>query len=131
MAVASSIEAVEDSRLVLETIDRERVAVIMGTSYGSSSHVDAFYLSLLKEGPRGAQPMLFPETVPNAPASHIAIYYKINGPNSTFCQNEISAESAMAYAVNLLSNDVVDVAIVGGAEELSEILFGCYDAVGA
>ena len=131
MAVASSIEAIEDSRLVLETIDKERVAVIMGTSYGSSSHVDAFYLSLLKEGPRGAQPMLFPETVPNAPASHIAIFYKINGPNSTFCQNEISAENAMAYAVNLLSNDIVDVAVVGGAEELSEILYGCYDAVGA
>jgi 3-oxoacyl-[acyl-carrier-protein] synthase II len=131
MAVASSIEALEDSRLALETIDSERVAVIMGTSYGSSSHVEAFYLSLLKEGPRGAQPMLFPETVPNAPASHIAIFHKINGPNSTFCQNEISAETAMAYAANLLSNDVVDVAIVGGAEELSEILYGCYDAVGA
>jgi 3-oxoacyl-[acyl-carrier-protein] synthase II len=131
MAVASGIEAVEDSGLMLETIDRERVAVIMGTSYGSSSHVDAFYLSLLKEGPRGAQPMLFPETVPNAPASHIAIFYNINGPNSTFCQNEISAEAAMAYAVNLLTNHIVDVAIVGGAEELSEILYGCYDAVGA
>jgi 3-oxoacyl-[acyl-carrier-protein] synthase II len=131
MAVASSIEAIEDSRLPLDTIDKERVAVLMGTSYGSSSHVDAFYLSLLKEGPRGAQPMLFPETVPNAPASHIAMFYKITGPNSTFCQNEISAETAMAYAVNLLSNDVVDVAIVGGAEELSEILYGCYDAVGA
>jgi 3-oxoacyl-[acyl-carrier-protein] synthase II len=131
MAVASSIEALEDSRLALEDTDRERVAVIMGTSYGSSSHVDAFYLSLLKDGPRGAQPMLFPETVPNAPASHIAIYHKISGPNITFCQNEISAETALDYAANLLENDVVDVAIVGGAEELSEIIFGCYDAVGA
>lgn len=131
MAVATSIEALRDSRLDLPAMDRGRVAVIMGTAYGSSAHVDAFYLSLLNEGPRGAKPMLFPETVPNAPAGHIAIFHQIDGPNSTFCQNEISAETAMAYAVNLLSNRVVDAAVVGGAEELTEILYGCYDAVGA
>jgi 3-oxoacyl-[acyl-carrier-protein] synthase II len=130
MAVAASVEAVADSGIGLETIDSGRVAVIMGTAYGSSSHVDDFYLSLLADGPRGAQPLLFPETVPNAPASHIAIFHKIQGPNATFCQNEISAETAMVYAKSLLDQDVVDVALVGGAEELSEILFGCYDAVG-
>ncbi len=43
MAVAASIEAVEDSGLCLEGMNRERVAVVMGTAYGSSSHVDGFY----------------------------------------------------------------------------------------
>ena len=131
MMVAAAIEALTDSRLQLSSMSRERVAVVIGTSYGGSSHVDAFFLSLLNEGPRGAQPMLFPETVPNASASHIAMLHKISGPNITFCQNEISAETAMAYAANLLSNDIVDAAIVGGGEELSEILYRCYDAVGA
>ncbi|RLC06865.1 MAG: hypothetical protein DRH90_02150 [Deltaproteobacteria bacterium] len=130
MAVAASIEAVDDSGLCLDRMNRERVAVVMGTSYGSSSHVDGFYRSLLADGPRGAQPLLFPETVPNAPASHISIYHKIQGPNATLCQNEISAETGMAYARSLLDGNVVDVVLLGGAEELSEILFGCYDAVG-
>jgi len=129
MAVAASIEAVDDSGLCLERMNRERVAVVMGTSYGSSSHVDGFYHSLLADGPRGAQPLLFPETVPNAPASHISIYHHIQGPNATFCQNEISAETGIAYARSLLDQNIVDVVLVGGAEELSEILFGCYDAV--
>jgi 3-oxoacyl-[acyl-carrier-protein] synthase II len=129
MAVAASIEAVDDSGLCLEGMDRERVAVVMGTSYGSSSHVDGFYHSLLADGPRGAQPLLFPETVPNAPASHISIYHHIQGPNATLCQNEISAETGMAYARSLLDQNIVDVVLAGGAEELSEILFGCYDAV--
>jgi 3-oxoacyl-[acyl-carrier-protein] synthase II len=131
ITVAAGMEALADSRLDMSSVNKERVAVIMGTSYGSSSHVESFYLSLLKEGPRGAQPMLFPETVPNAPASHMAMICNINGPNITFCQNDISAEAAISYAVNLLSTDRVDVAIVGGSEELSEILFRCYDAVGA
>jgi 3-oxoacyl-[acyl-carrier-protein] synthase II len=130
MAVAASVEAVKDSLLSLDAMDRERIGVILGTSYGSSSHVDDFYVSLLKDGPRGAQPFLFPETVPNAPASHIAMFHGITGPNSTFCQNEISAENAILFAQNLLSQNVVDVVLVGGAEELSPMLYSCYDAVG-
>ncbi len=131
MAVASSSEALEDSGLNLDDIDREKIGVIMGTLYGSSSHVDDFYVSLLKEGPRGAQPFLFPETVPNAPASHIAMFHGIKGPNTTFCQNQISAENAILYAQNLLSQNLVDVALVGGADELSSIQYSCYDALGA
>ncbi len=131
MAVAASLEALKDSGLDLNAADRDRVAVILGTSYGSSSHVEDFYVSLLKEGPRGAQPFLFPETVPNAPASHIAMFHGITGPNTTFCQNEISAESAMLYARDLLAHDLADVVFAGGAEELSRMLFSCYDAVGA
>jgi 3-oxoacyl-[acyl-carrier-protein] synthase II len=131
MAVAASIEAVNDSGLILDTLDRERIAVIMGTAYGSSSHVEEFYLSLLENGPRGAQPFLFPETVPNAPASHIAMFHGITGPNTTFCQNEISAENAILYARDLLLQNLVDVVLVGGADELSPVLFMCYDALGA
>lgn len=129
MAVAASVEALTDSGLVLESLDAERIAIIVGTSYGSSSHVEDFFVSLLKEGPRGAQPFLFPETVPNAPASHIAIFHGITGPNSTFCQNDISAENAIMYARNLLLRNYADIVLVGGAEELSAMLYSCYDAV--
>lgn len=131
MAVAASIEAVNDSALNVETLDRERVGIVMGTSYGSSSHVDEFYMSLLREGPRGAQPFLFPETVPNAPASHVAMVHRISGPNTTFCQNEISAENALGYAQDLIAGDVVDAVLVGGADELSWVQFACYNAVRA
>lgn len=131
MAVAASIEALEDSGLELNGLDRDRVAVVMGTTYGSSSYADDFYLGVLRDGPRCAEPFLFPETVLNAPASHIAMVHRITGPNSTFCQNQISAEAALLYARNLLDQGVVDVALVGGAEELSSLLFLCYDALGA
>jgi 3-oxoacyl-[acyl-carrier-protein] synthase II len=131
MAVASSVEALQDSGLDMNSIDRERIAVIMGTSYGSSSHIEDFYVSLLEEGPRGAHPFLFPETVPNAPASYIAMFHGITGPNNTFCQNELSAENAIMYARNLLLQNLVDVVLVGGADELSAMQYTCYDAVGA
>lgn len=130
LAVAASLEAIRDSGLELSGLNSERVAIIMGTAYGSSSYVADFYSSLLEYGPRGAQPFLFPDTVPNAPASQIAIFHGITGPNTTFCQNEISAENAIFYARNLLLQDQVDVVLVGGADELAPIQMACYDALG-
>jgi 3-oxoacyl-[acyl-carrier-protein] synthase II len=131
LATAASIEALQDSGLALETVDRERIGIVLGTAFGSSSHLDEFYLSFLKDGPRGAQPFLFPETVQNAAASHVAIYHRIPGPNVTFCQNELSAENSLTYAVNLLEQDLADVVLVGGAEEVSATLFECFNAIGA
>lgn len=130
MAVAASIEAIKDSGLSLDVADKDRVAIITGTSYGSSSCVEDFYVSLLKDGPRGAQPFLFPETVPNAPASHIAMFHGITGPNTTFSQNEISSENAIVFAINLLLQNHADVVLVAGADELSAVQFSCYDALG-
>ena len=127
MAVASSIEAIADSGIGTDTVDKDRIAIIMGTAYGGSSQVEDFYASFLENGPRGAQPLFFPETVPNASASHIAIFHGITGPNTTFCQNTISAENAILYARNLLLQNHVDVALVGGADELSSILYSCYN----
>ena len=131
MAVAASQQALEDSGLVLDDLGRERIGVILGTCYGGGSHVEDFYVSLLRDGPRGAQPLLFPETVPNAAASHIAMFHGITGPNSTFCQNEISAENAILYARNLLLQKAADAVLVGGADELSAIQYSCYNALGA
>lgn len=130
MAVAASIEAIEDSGIEFDTIDKGRIGVIFGTAYGSSSHVEDFYQSLLNDGPRGAQPFLFPETVPNAPASHVGMFHGITGPNTTFCQNDISAETAILYARNLLLQNIVDVVLVGGADELSAMQYACFDTLG-
>jgi 3-oxoacyl-[acyl-carrier-protein] synthase II len=127
MAVATSIEALADSNIDLDHVDKDRVGVIMGTAYGSGSSVEDFYCSFLNDGPRGAQPFYFPETVPNAPASHIAMFHGITGPNTTFCQNEISAENAVLYAQNILERNYADIVLVGGADELSPILYKCYN----
>ncbi|MDX9786167.1 MAG: beta-ketoacyl synthase N-terminal-like domain-containing protein [Desulfobacterales bacterium] len=131
MAVVASIEAIADSGLALDKMDRDRCAVVMGTADGPSSQVNSFFSSLLENGPRGSQPLFFPETVPNAPASHIGMFHGITGPNTTFCQNMISAEQAICYGRDMILMGQADMAVVGGADELSAAQFACYDAIGA
>ncbi|MCP4748494.1 MAG: hypothetical protein GY874_20520 [Desulfobacteraceae bacterium] len=131
MAVSASVEAVQDSALDLERTDPERVAIVTGTAYGSSASVEDFFTSYLEEGPRGAKPMHFPETVPNAPAGNISIVLGITGANTTFGQNDISAESALIFAQGLLRHDRADAVIVCGFDEITPMIFGCYDDIKA
>jgi 3-oxoacyl-[acyl-carrier-protein] synthase II len=131
MTASACIEAVHDCGLDLERADKDRIAIVAGTAHGSSESIEAFYASMLAEGPRGAQPFYFPETVPNAPAGHVAMILGITGPNTTFGQNDISAENALGFAHQLLVEDRADAAIVCGMDEIGDMLFGCYDALGA
>jgi 3-oxoacyl-[acyl-carrier-protein] synthase II len=123
LAVAASIEAVKDSGLKITDQNRHRIGVVFGTAFGSTEQTDGFFVSLLNHGPQAAEPILFPDTVPNAPASHIAMYHGLKGPNSTFCQNHLSGECALAYGIALLEQDQADVVLVGSVDELSSILF--------
>ena len=131
LAVAASIEAIEDSGLEISDQNRHRIGVVFGTAFGSTNQTDAFFVSLLDHGPQAAEPILFPDTVPNAPTSHVAMYHRLHGPNSTFCQNHLSGECALAYGLSLLEQDQADVVVVGGVDELSSILFHSLDSVRA
>ena len=122
-AVSASIQALKDAALSIVDSNADRIGVIIGTGYGSTSHTDEFFLSLLKEGPGGAQPFLFSETVPNAPASQISIYHGIKGPLSTISYNNVSGELAIGYAFDLLQSGTADAILVGGVDELNDIIF--------
>ncbi len=131
LAVAASIEALSDSALKIDEDNRHRIGIVFGTAFGSTDQTDSFFSGLLEQGPDGAEPILFPDTVPNALASHVAIFHQVQGPNSTFCQNHLSGECALAYAASLLERGQADAVLVGGADEISSIYLHAMDAVGA
>ncbi len=123
LAVAASIEAIQDANLKVTPESAPAIGVVLGTGYGSTAQTDEFFVGMLKEGPEGANPSLFPDTVPNAPASQVSIYHGLQGPNTTFSHNEVSGEQALAYAFRLLQEDRADVVLAGGVDELSFVLF--------
>ena len=131
MAVAASIEALQDAALEVSPQSALSIGVIIGTGYGSTAQTDDFFVGMLREGPEGANPSLFPDTVPNAPASQVSIYHGLQGPNSTFSHNEVSGEQAMAYAFRLLREDRAEVILAGSVDELSYVLFHSYASLQA
>lgn len=123
--------ALDDSGIDLEREDPHRMGISIGTGLGSSDTVDQFFRGLLREGPVGAQPLLFQTAVPNAITSHCAIEYGIKGVNLTFSHKETSAEMAIAHAYHLLKEGQADVLLAGGGDELSEPLYHVYATLGA
>ena len=129
-AVAASIQALKDASLAVTEDNSEQIGIIAGTGYASTSYTDDFFVSLLQEGPSGAEPFFFPETVPNAPASQISIFHSIRGPLSTVSHNNVSGELAIIYACDLLQSGAAGAVIVCGVDELNPIIFHAYASLG-
>ncbi len=114
--VAAGLEALgEDTNLIAG--GKLRLGIVQCVMSGCINYSRRFFDETLRD-PATASPLVFPETVFNAPASHIAallgttaINYTIVGDPGTFLQG-------IALAANWLANDRVDGCLVIGAEEI-------------
>lgn len=129
MVLIASMEAVRNAGLDNGQIVPERMGVVIGNGYGGTSCTDEFFEGLLLRGPSGVNPMLFPTTVPNSAASITSIELGIKGPNSTFCQKDVSAEEAIIYAAGLLRRGAADAIVAGGGEELSYVIYHAFSSL--
>src|SRR5207237_1130901 len=71
------------------------------------------------------------ESVANAPGSHIAIEAGFRGFNVTVTQRESSALAAAMYAASQIVKGTVPAALLGGVEEVNEMIFSVLDRIGA
>ena len=123
MAVASARMAVDDSAINLDSVNLDRMGIILGTAYGSTDVSVQFAGTLFDEGPRMVSPSLVPNSVMNAPAGHTSIELKFRGINSTVNHHETSGETAIAYAAAEINRGSADIMLTGGVEIISEFFF--------
>lgn len=127
--VASSL-AIKDAGIDLNQVDRSRVAVVFATAFGCVELTEAFYLSAAVNGWNGTDPSTFPETLPSAPASHVAMFHGLRGPNVTVSNKYFAGEAAVVQAASLLRNGQADLAIVLAGDALAQTLYSWYDVAG-
>ena len=127
--VAASL-AIQDSGLDLNQVDRSRVAVIFGTELGCIELTESFFRSAASHGWPQTEPILFPETLGNAPAGHIARHFGLRGPNLTVSCKGLAGEGALLQGVSLLRNGQADLALVLAGDTLTEASHGWYEASG-
>lgn len=114
-AMAAALEALEQGGFPLGK-GAGRLGIVVAMFNGCVQFSGRFYHEVI-ETPTLASPLIFPETVYNAPASHIAAALGADGPVSTL----IGESSAIAEAVLLarlwLEQGLVEHCLVIGAEE--------------
>jgi 3-oxoacyl-[acyl-carrier-protein] synthase II len=110
--------ALADSRSEITDHNAQNYGISIGTTFGSIHYISEFDKEALRDGPRYANPSLFPNSVANAPASHIGIKFKIKGFNSTISTGMCATADALAYACDHMNLYDTKCIIVGGVEDL-------------
>lgn len=110
--------------------DLSSFGIFFGTGTAGSTSVAEYLQGLLVDSVEGQFPMLFPNTVPNAPAGQVAIRFGIRGPNATLSQREGSGLHALARAAEFIRLGRCDSALVEGVDEYSTELLAFYDRMG-
>lgn len=122
--------AIEDSHLPLTPEIAENVGVVLASTCGSVSSRSSFFLEAVENGHRNLNPALFPNTVVNSPASQIAIRFGLRGVNSTISTGFTGVLEAFEYAANFIRLNRSNVILVGGAEELAELVYVSFNKSG-
>lgn len=129
-AVAATGMALMDSGLVMKTLTPERVGIALGSGFCGLSNSAEFLTGYFREGVDGLIPMIFPNTVPNAPASNASIEHGFKGPNITLVQRFCSAESAFLMACRFIEEGRADVMLTGGTDELIPLMVKGFASMG-
>ncbi len=125
-AAAAGLEALANAGVKLDLEIAERMALIFAISNGGVIYTKRFYRDIVESGPQAASPLLFPETVFNAPASHLAAILGITGATYTLVADGAVGLLAMRMAEEVMANDAIDYCLVVGAEEVDWLLCDAY-----
>ncbi|MDQ6626801.1 MAG: hypothetical protein M3Y69_11800 [Verrucomicrobiota bacterium] len=125
-AVIAGLAALKDAGVTSPADAAERTAVIFAISNGGVIYTKRFYHDVVESGAQAASPLLFPETVFNAPASHLAAILGITGASYTLVGDGAVGVLALKMAEDLMENPMLDRCLVVGAEESDWLLCDAY-----
>jgi 3-oxoacyl-[acyl-carrier-protein] synthase II len=114
-AIASTIQAISDSGLDTDMIDKTRVGVIWGSGIGG---LQTFFEEVIVFKPERPQfsPFFIPKMIANIAGGLISIRYGFKGPNYTTTSACASASHAIIEAFNKIRLGRADAMITGGSE---------------
>jgi 3-oxoacyl-(acyl-carrier-protein) synthase len=120
------VEAAEQALAGISAADRAKTGLIVAYSAGCLVYSRRFFEGILKQGQRTASPALFPETVFNSPASHVAAVLGLNGAAYALVGDETAWVAALQTASVWLRQERVEQVLVLGAEEFDPVVLDAY-----
>ena len=115
-ALAASKEAIEDSEIDLNEVNRERFGVIVGSGIGGIDSIEKEEQRLLAKGPKRVNPLFIPMIITNMAAGNIAIKYGAKG----VCTNVVTAcatgSHCIGEAFRSIKHGYSDLILAGGTE---------------
>ncbi|RYD83598.1 MAG: beta-ketoacyl-[acyl-carrier-protein] synthase II [Sphingobacteriales bacterium] len=132
-ALAVAEQAVQDSGLNLESINRNRAGVIWGSGIGGlKTFLDEVTDFTKGDGTPRFNPFFIPKMIIDLAPGHISIKYGFRGVNYGTVSACASSSNAIAEAFNYIRYGKADVMITGGSEAvINEAAVGGFNAMRA
>jgi 3-oxoacyl-[acyl-carrier-protein] synthase II len=115
-ALAAARFALEDSRLVIDEDNAERVGVVIGSGIGGLPLIESMHRTLLEKGPGRVSPFFIPGLIVNMAAGQVSIHHGAKGPNTSPATACTTGLHAIGDAFRFIQAGEADAMIAGGAE---------------
>lgn len=115
-AVHAGTQAIHDSKIDLDQVDRAKCGVILGSGIGGLGEIETQIEKMLSRGPDRVSPFTVPKMMLNAAGGNLSITYGFKGPNYAVATACASATNAMGDALRSVRLGETDMLITGGTE---------------
>jgi 3-oxoacyl-[acyl-carrier-protein] synthase II len=115
-AIAASDMALEDSGLSLDSIDKTRAGVLVGSGIGGLQTLETQHTVLMEKGPNRVSPFFIPMEIINLAPGQLSIRYGLQGVNSAVATACATGTHAIGEAFRWIQRAEMDVMIAGGTE---------------
>ncbi|MDD2366223.1 MAG: beta-ketoacyl-ACP synthase II [Desulfuromonadaceae bacterium] len=117
-ALAAAHFAMEDSGLVINDENAERVGVQVGAGLGGLPTIEKYHTILSESGPKKISPFFIPMLIINLAPGHISIKYGAKGPNISSVSACASSTHSIGDAYHIIKRGDADAMIAGGTESV-------------
>lgn len=114
--VYAGYQALLDSGLDLEKVNRDNIGVFIGSGIGGLNTTGEQHKVLLERGPNRVSPFMIPMLILNMASGLFSMYYKLRGPNVATCSACSTSTHAIGEAWRTIKMGAADVMFAGGAE---------------
>jgi len=118
LALIAAKQAVEDSGMDLEKVDKNRIGVVYGVGIGGINTFEEevkYYGANIEQGPKFS-PFFIPKMIADIAAGQISIMFGFHGPNYITASACASSSNALADSFNLIRLGKANAILAGGAE---------------
>jgi 3-oxoacyl-[acyl-carrier-protein] synthase II len=114
--IAASAQAVSDAGISADTVDPERVGVIVGSGIGGLPMIEENHTEYVNRGVRRISPFFVPGSIVNMVSGQVSIMHGFKGPNYAVVSACTTGLHSIGDAGRLIEYGDADVMVAGGAE---------------
>src|SRR5213594_4144618 len=109
-------QALRDSGLDLERVNRDEIGVFFGSGIGGLKTTEEQHTILMERGPGRLSPFMIPMLILNMASGLFSMYYKLRGPNFATCSACATSNHAIGEAWRTIKMGDAQVMFAGGSE---------------